>query len=160
MLASNLTLPADLAFSPTNYNGEWTLQAEGLYNGKKIVSEEIPFRVYLGQIHGPQPIVEKSLYLDFASNLAKNSFNQTGMSAALQTAQSILETGWGQSGPVDKYTGLKSNNLFGIKGVGPAGSVTSTTWEVYNGVRYTVDADFRAYDSPQQIGRASCRERV
>ncbi|MDD2447044.1 MAG: stalk domain-containing protein [Tissierellia bacterium] len=150
MLASNLTLPADLAFSPTNYNGEWTLQAEGLYNGKKIVSEEIPFRVYLGQIHGPQPIVEKSLYLDFASNLAKNSFNQTGMSAALQTAQSILETGWGQSGPVDKYTGLKSNNLFGIKGVGPAGSVTSTTWEVYNGVRYTVDADFRAYDSPQQ----------
>ena len=72
------------------------------------------------------------------------------MSAALQVAQSILETGWGQSVPTDKYTGLLSNNLFGIKGKGPAGSVTSNTWEVYNGITYRVDADFRAYHNVDQ----------
>src|SRR5690606_5174736 len=71
-------------------------------------------------------------------------------SAALQTAQSILETGWGQSVPVDEYTGQLSNNLFGIKGVGSAGSVTSNTWEVYNGVTYRIDAEFRAYNSPEE----------
>ncbi|NLL82381.1 MAG: hypothetical protein GX231_08760 [Tissierellia bacterium] len=150
VLASNLSLPAEFTFNPTDYSGEWILQAEGSHNGKRVYSEEIPFKVYLGEIFSSKPIVEKSQYLNFASNLAKDSFNKTGMSAALQTAQSILETGWGQSTPVDKYTGQKSNNLFGIKGVGPAGSVTSTTWEVYNGVRFTVDADFRAYNSPQE----------
>ena len=67
------------------------------------------------------------------------------MSAALQTAQAILETGWGQSIPVDKYNGVFSHNMFGIKGVGTKGSVISNTWEVYNGVSFRVDASFRAY---------------
>ncbi len=69
------------------------------------------------------------------------------MSAALQTAQAILETGWGQSIPVDKYTDKFSYNLFGIKGKGTNGSVVSNTWEVYNGVVYRVDGTFRAYNN-------------
>jgi flagellum-specific peptidoglycan hydrolase FlgJ len=69
------------------------------------------------------------------------------MSAALQAAQAILETGWGQSVPVDKYSGKFSYNLFGIKGTGTNGSVVSNTWEVYNGVTYRIDANFRAYNS-------------
>ena len=69
------------------------------------------------------------------------------MSAALQTAQAILETGWGQSVPVDKYDGQFSNNLFGIKGTGSAGSVTSNTWEEYNGVSFRIDDEFRAYNN-------------
>ncbi len=72
------------------------------------------------------------------------------MSAALQTAQSILETGWGQSVPVDKYSGKLSYNLFGIKGEGPKGSVIYNTWEVYNGKTYYVDAKFRAYNSVEE----------
>lgn len=72
------------------------------------------------------------------------------MSAALQTAQSILETGWGQSVPVDKYSGKLSYNLFGIKGKGPKGSVTYNTWEVYNGQTYYVDAEFRAYNNVEE----------
>ena len=72
------------------------------------------------------------------------------MSAALQTAQAILETGWGQSTPADKYTGKPSNNLFGIKGKGSAGSVISNTWEEYNGTTFRIDAEFRAYNSPEE----------
>jgi flagellum-specific peptidoglycan hydrolase FlgJ len=82
--------------------------------------------------------------------MAKKSFEQTGMSAALQTAQAILETGWGQSLPVDKYTSKFSYNLFGIKGSSTNGSVISNTWEVYNGITYRVDANFRAYNNVQE----------
>ena len=37
--------------------------------------------------------------------------------------------------------------MFGIKGQGPAGAVISNTWEVYNGITYRVDAEFRAYNN-------------
>ena len=128
--------------------GEWKLQAEGvLASGAKIASEEVPFRIYLGTLYSAKPVVEKDEFLELASGLAGNSWQKTGMSAALQTAQAILETGWGQSVPVDKYTGNFSNNLFGIKGTGPAGSVISNTWEEYNGQTFRVDANFRAYSN-------------
>ena len=80
-----------------------------------------------------------------ASQLALADAKRSGQSAALQTAQAILESGWGQSVPVDKYNGKFSYNLFGIKGTGSAGSVISGTWEEYNGVKYNIDAKFRAY---------------
>lgn len=123
------------------------VEAQGQYKGKTISSEKIKFKVYLGKTFGPEPIVERDEFIVLASKLSVNSYKETKMSAALQTAQAILETGWGQSVPVDKYTGLLSNNLFGIKGKGAKGSVTSNTWEVYNGQTYRVDADFRAYSS-------------
>ncbi len=52
--------------------------------------------------------------------------------------------------PVDKYSGKVSYNLFGIKGKGPAGTVTYNTWEVYNGQTYYVDAGFRAYNNVEE----------
>ena len=106
--------------------------------------------IYTGTIYSAKPIIAKDQFKDFASQLAVGSMQKTGMSAALQTAQAILETGWGQSSPVDKYSGQMSNNLFGIKGKGPAGSVTSNTWEEYNGTTFRVDAAFRAYKSPAE----------
>jgi hypothetical protein len=131
--------------------GQWKMQAEGmLLSGAKITSEAVPFKVYLGTLYSAKPVVEKDKFLDLASGLATVSWNKTGMSAALQTAQAILETGWGQSVPVDKYTGKFSYNLFGIKGSGPAGSVVSNTWEEYNGQAFRVDANFRAYGSVDQ----------
>lgn len=126
--------------------GFWNIKAIGKYKGKEVCSENIPIRVYLGETFKSLPIIEKDRFLDLASGLARDSWSKTGMSAALQTAQSILETGWGQSVPVDKYSGKLSYNLFGIKGKGPAGSVTYNTWEVYNGQTYYVDAEFRAYN--------------
>jgi len=137
-------------WTPTQ-EGEWSLQAEGIVAGSAILSSEVvSFKVYLGTVYGARPIVPQNQFLDLASNMAVASRKQTGMSAALQTAQAILETGWGQSVPVDKYSGHFSNNLFGIKGTGPAGSVTSNTWEEYNGVAFRVDAAFRAYHSLEQ----------
>ena len=146
VLASNISPSEEYNYTPLKSDeGDMLIQAEGIYEGKKVLSEQIPFKVYLGEIYGPKPIIEKDKFIEMASGLAKVSREKTGMSAALQTAQSILETGFGQSVPVDKYTGLLSNNLFGIKGQGPVGAVTSNTWEVYNGVTYRVDAEFRAY---------------
>lgn len=148
VLASNQKPAEEYIYTPLSGDeGDVTIQAETIYGGKKLLTEKISFKVYLGTIHGPRAIIEKDKFIGMASELAKISQKETGMSAALQTAQSILETGFGQSVPVDKYTGLLSNNLFGIKGNGPEGAVTSSTWEVYNGVRYTIDANFRAYDS-------------
>ena len=138
-------------YTPTKEDvGYWNIQAIGKAKGKEIKSELVPIRVYLGETYQSVPIIEKDKYLDLASGLAKDSWEKTGMSAALQTAQSILESGWGQSVPVDKYSGKISYNLFGIKGKGPNGSVTYNTWEVYNGKTYYVDADFRAYNSVQE----------
>jgi copper amine oxidase-like protein/mannosyl-glycoprotein endo-beta-N-acetylglucosaminidase len=133
-------------FSPESGDeGERIFRAKAMYNGNMIVSEDIPVKIYLGKLYGPTPIVEKDKFLDLASNLAKESYRDTNMSAALQTAQAILETGWGQSVPTDKYTGKLSNNLFGIKGRADEGAVISNTWEEYNGEVYRVDAEFRAY---------------
>ncbi len=128
-------------------NGNMTIEVQGEYKGSTIASEKIDFKVYHGEFFGPEPIVEKDKFIALASKLASDTYETIGMSAALQTAQAILESGFGQSVPVDKYTGLLSNNLFGIKGKGSIGSVTSNTWEVYNGETYRVDADFRAYNN-------------
>lgn len=125
--------------------------ADAFNRGQLTVSTEpIYVRAYMEPTYGPRPIIEKSKFKDFAAGMAVKSYQQTGMSAALQVAQAILETGWGQYVPVDKYTGQFSNNLFGIKGEGSAGSIVSTTWEVYNGKSYTVDAYFRAYNDPAE----------
>ncbi len=138
-------------FKPTREYLEYThIKAVGQYQGKTIESEEIPIKIYLDKLYGPKPIVEKNKFMGVVSVLAKRSWEDTGMSAALQTAQAILETGWGQSVPVDKYTGKFSNNLFGIKGKGTAGSVTSNTWEEYNGTTFRIDADFRAYKNIEE----------
>ena len=126
-------------------DGQMSIRAEGFYNGEKVLSEDVTFEIYMGTLYEAKPIVEKDEFLDFSSKLASESWQKTGMSAAMQTAQAILETGWGQSVPVDKYSGKFSNNLFGIKGTGSNGSVTSNTWEVYNGVEYRIDDEFRAY---------------
>lgn len=138
---------SSFTFSPAAEDeGDRIFRAIATYGGKTVKSEDIPIRIYLGKTYGPTPIIEKSKFLGFASELAKESYQTTSMSAAFQTAQAILETGWGQSVPTDKYTGKLSNNLFGIKGRTAAGSVISNTWEEYNGVVYRIDAEFRAYN--------------
>lgn len=147
VIAGGIDALAEYSYTPASGDGgSWKMQATGTYDsGKPIVSETVALTVYTGKIYTPVPIIEKDKFLGMASELAKSSLQKTGMSAALQTAQAILETGWGQSVPVDKYTGQLSYNLFGIKGTGPAGSVTSNTWEEYNGTTYRIDAEFRAY---------------
>lgn len=134
---------------PTD-TGDWRIQVEGSFNGSALRSESVQYKVYTGKLYGPYRIIEKDKFLGFASGMAVEAMKKTGMSAAIQTAQAILETGWGQSVPSDKYTGKKSNNLFGIKQKGNEDYVISNTWEVYNGVTYRIDAKFRAYKDPKE----------
>ncbi|MGE5672859.1 MAG: stalk domain-containing protein [Mycobacterium leprae] len=132
----------------------WTPNAAGNYTvegvivtaaGQSLYTDPVSFRVYLGTVYGPKPLTSKDEFKGLATQLAIANYRETGIAASLQVAQALLETGWGQSVPVDKYTGQFSYNLFGMKGTGPAGSIISNTWEEYNGLTYRVDANFRAY---------------
>lgn len=62
--------------------------------------------------------------------------------ASLTIAQAILESAWGESGLT-----RNGNNLFGIKGVGTAGSGAYKTQEYINGQWVTIDAQFRHYNN-------------
>lgn len=151
IIASKQSPKTNVTYNPTKKDeGNWNIKAIGMYNGKKIETEEVSIKVYLGKIYGPKPVIEKDKFLGLASGLANSSWEKTGMSAALQTAQSILESGWGQYVPVDKYSGQISYNLFGIKGEGTKGSVIINTWEEYNGKLYYIDDNFRAYNNAKE----------
>jgi len=149
VLAQGESYLAGYTYTPVQGDaGTWKIKAKGVYEGNKTIeTEAVSIKIYTNKTFTALPVVEKSKFLDFASSLASDAWKETGMSAALQTAQAILETGWGQSVPVDKYDGQFSYNLFGIKGTGTNGSVTSNTWEEYNGVSYRIDANFRAYNN-------------
>jgi flagellum-specific peptidoglycan hydrolase FlgJ len=71
-----------------------------------------------------------------------------GVPAAVTIAQAIEESAWGQSGLAAQY-----HNLFGIKGTGPAGSVSLPTSEYQGGQWVTIDAQFRVYhNDAESIG--------
>ena len=63
-----------------------------------------------------------------------------GVPAAVTIAQAIEESAWGRSGLAARY-----HNLFGIKGTGPAGSVSLPTSEFQGGQWVSIDAQFRVY---------------
>ncbi len=73
---------------------------------------------------------------------ATRDWLRSGVPASLTIAQAALESSWGSSGLTQK-----ANNLFGIKGSGPAGSVIMPTTEYQNGVRIKINAPFRKYHS-------------
>jgi flagellum-specific peptidoglycan hydrolase FlgJ len=64
-----------------------------------------------------------------------------GVPASVTIAQAIDESGWGLS-----ELATKAHNLFGIKGAGPAGSLTLPTREYENGSWVPATASFRAYN--------------
>lgn len=74
--------------------------------------------------------------------------------ASVTIAQIILESGFGQYGPGGEdrqglsYLAYEYCNLFGIKGVGTAGSVDMRTGEqTSSGEYYTINAGFRVYNT-------------
>ncbi len=81
-------------------------------------------------------------FIDSIAADAIRSQRATGVPASVTIAQAILESGWGRSALT-----RQANNYFGIKGVGPAGSVTMRTREVLNGRETYVNAQFRKYNS-------------
>ena len=80
--------------------------------------------------------------------------DETGYPASVTIAQIIAESGFGKYGPGgDKGQGLsylayQYNNLFGIKGIGPAGTVNMRTGEqTADGTSYSINAGFRVYNT-------------
>jgi len=68
-----------------------------------------------------------------------------GVPASVTLAQAILESNWGRSAP--------GFNFFGLKGTGPAGSLTRRVVEYRHGRRHHVMASFRLYDDPAEAIR-------
>ena len=83
--------------------------------------------------------------LDFVNSIkdgAVEAYNKYGVLPSLTMAQAILETGWGKS--------KIGNNIFGIKaGSNWTGKTINCQTGEQNpdGSRYTINADFRDYDS-------------
>lgn len=71
---------------------------------------------------------------------AKADMLRSHIAASLTIAQAALESAWGNSSLT-----VKANNLFGIKGSGPAGSLSIRTTEYRNGQALQVSALFRSY---------------
>lgn len=94
-------------------------------------------------------LVSKSKFADTIFNSVNKVNKENGYQLfnSVIIAQSVLETGWGQSKIM-----MKANALFGIKaGRGWKGKVYSSyTNEVYEGVECTEYATFRAYDSIEE----------
>ncbi len=89
--------------------------------------------------------LSKSEFVRQVFEEAKKEELTSKIPAAITTAQAILETGYGKSVPIDLYTKQYSYNLFGIKGIGPAGSVSIYTHEVIRGKRIKIIDKFQAY---------------
>ncbi|MBV9354660.1 MAG: glucosaminidase domain-containing protein [Chloroflexi bacterium] len=70
---------------------------------------------------------------------------ETGIPVGALVGMACNETGYG------RYAA--GNNLFGIKGTGPAGSITSRTWEDYGQGPVTINDSFRAYHDPGESFR-------
>lgn len=103
--------------------------------------------------NGRRPLLNvgqnKAVFINTVYFYAVINEAETKIPAAATTAQASLETGYGRFVPVDKETRRYSYNLFGIKGVGPAGSVASDTHEEDPGTgRWKPEVElFRAYHS-------------
>lgn len=94
-------------------------------------------------------VVSKGKFADTIYNSVNKVNKENGYQLfnSVIIAQSVLETGWGQSKIM-----MRANALFGIKaGSGWKGKVYSSyTNEVYDGVECTEYATFRAYDSIEE----------
>lgn len=94
-------------------------------------------------------IVEKNKFADSIYETVNKVNKEKGYKLfnSVIIAQSVLETGWGQSNIM-----MKANALFGIKtGTGWKGKVySSSTLEIYDGVEKTELATFRAYNTIEE----------
>lgn len=75
---------------------------------------------------------------------------ETGIPAEIIFGQICTESEYGSNTLIDKYTGKEAHNYFGIKGVGPSGSVTCDTTEYVSGKKVFIEDKFRAYNNMEE----------
>jgi len=93
----------------------------------------------------PAPAQDATAQQAFISQVAPGAIaaqRRYGVPASVTIAQAIDESGWGQS-----ILASRDDNLFGIKGTGPAGSDAQPTQEYENSQWVTGTAPFRVYHS-------------
>ena len=78
---------------------------------------------------------------------AQKVAQETGFPLAVMLGQAANETG-------RSANNAPGNNYFGIKGGGNAGSTNQATWEDYGQGRVNTNANFAAYQSPEDAARA------
>ncbi len=88
---------------------------------------------------GPAASAQQA-FIDAVAPGAITSQRNYGVPAAVTIAQAIEESDWGHS-----VLASKDNNLFGMKGTGPAGSDQLPTQEYQNGQWVSTTAPFRVY---------------
>ncbi len=91
---------------------------------------------------------EQRQFIDQVGTLARRYRSEIGLPPSLVVAMAINESGWGRSS-----LSQEAHNYFGIKahrGAGPAGVYEKETWEVVDGERVTITAQFRAYHSLEE----------
>ncbi|WP_085169031.1 glycoside hydrolase family 73 protein [Paenibacillus barengoltzii] len=86
--------------------------------------------------------LDKNGFIQKIAPLAAANSKESGIPASLTIAQAILESNWGTS-----RLAVQGNNLFGLKGTGPAGSLILPTTEYRSGKAVVVNAAFRKYRS-------------
>ena len=86
-------------------------------------------------------------FLSLLGASATHLYQTTPLFASVTLAQAADETGWLAFLPHDIHTGQNSYNIYGVKGVGPAGSVECYTQEWQNGAYVTILAQFAAYEN-------------
>ena len=95
----------------------------------------------MGGVDGARLPHTGNAFIDAHMADAVRTQKATGVPASVTMAQAILESGWGRSGLT-----RSAHNFFGMKGTGPAGSVTVRTREEdSHGHSYYVNAAFRKY---------------
>ncbi|MEJ8548141.1 glucosaminidase domain-containing protein [Brevibacillus borstelensis] len=87
-------------------------------------------------------MTKQQTFIDKIAPAAAEDWKAYGVPASLTIAQAILESTCGTS-----ELAVKANNLFGIKGNGPAGTYTKVSDEYYNGQKVKKPSDFRKYNS-------------
>jgi flagellum-specific peptidoglycan hydrolase FlgJ len=98
-----------------------------------------------GRAYATPGTAQQQAFINLVAPGAVAAQQRYGVPAAVTIAQAIEESAWGGSGLAANY-----HNLFGIKGTGPAGSVSLPTSEYYNGEWVTIDAQFRVYYNDAQ----------
>ena len=91
-------------------------------------------------------------FIDRISAGAVAGARRYGIPASISIAQAILESGWGRSS-----LAVQANNLFGMKGEGPAGSLRVRTREFINGREKWVEASFQKFRSQAEAISAHAR---
>jgi hypothetical protein len=86
--------------------------------------------------------MDKNGFIEKIAPFAVANAKDSGIPASLTIAQAALESNWGAS-----RLAAEGNNLFGMKGSGPAGSLILPTTEYRGGKSVTVNAAFRKYRS-------------